>query len=744
METEQIENESPQADFEKLDSLGLSLAKSRSESISARRSSGIEDRWTKAEEQYEGIDDANRSQGASIDSRGAFSSSSSGTKATRSTAYVNITRPYTDAASARVADMLLPTDERNFGVDCTPVPTSLIDMAKGKFTKGQQGQIEAATAGNPGLMAQTINQAKEEADNLIKEMRAKAKRAEDRIEDWFIEGQYYSVVREVIEDSAKYGVGILKGPYPVKRKTSAIFEKDGQIQIVMEEKIVPESKRVNPWNFFPDPACGGDIRKGGHIWERDTITRKGLRDLKGVDGYIDEQIDAVLAEGPQAAEAEVRTEFSENTGTDKPYEIWYYQGCLEAEDMRAAGCECDDGDYIDAFITLVNNRVIRAVTNPLDTGEFIYDTMPWQRRSGSWDGIGIPEQGETPQRIVNAGVRNMMDNAGIAAGGIFLYRDGSIEPVDGKWELGPRKFFRIGEDAEVVNTEQIFKYIEIPIRQQELGQIIQFALKVMEDVTGLPMIMQGQQGKAPETVGGMQLLNANASTVLRRIARIFDDRVTEPHVRRYYAWLLQYGEDEKEKGDFQIFARGSTALVERDQQTQFLMQSVPLVLQAPPNVTGIDTKKFLKAVYKNQKMDTEEFFLTPEELTKIEQTMQKSQQQKPDQGTQIAQVKAQTQVALQDKEQKFEAQENQKDRETELAIARLEHQFNTMKLNGDRQSNIEELKAKLAEITMELRSSQAETAAKLKTQRDLGSVRPVTKPPTEPPGRAPAGMAYQR
>ena len=34
----------------------------------------------------------------------------------RATLLPNITRPYTDAASARVGDMLLPTDDRNWAL----------------------------------------------------------------------------------------------------------------------------------------------------------------------------------------------------------------------------------------------------------------------------------------------------------------------------------------------------------------------------------------------------------------------------------------------------------------------------------------------------------------------------------------------------------------------------------------------------------------------------------------------------
>ena len=36
----------------------------------------------------------------------------------------------------------------------------------------------------------------------------------------------------------------------------------------------------------------------------------------------------------------------------------------------------------------------------------------------------------------------------------------------------------------------------------------------------------------------MTMLMNNASVVLRRIARTFDDNITTPHIRRYYDWLM--------------------------------------------------------------------------------------------------------------------------------------------------------------------------------------------------------------
>ena len=114
--------------------------------------------------------------------------------------------------------------------------------------------------------------------------------------------------------------------------------------------------------------------------------------------------------------------------------------------------------------------------------------------------------------------------------------------------------------------EDFMAQFKIDIMQQELQAIVDFGLKLAEDVTGTPMLLQGQMGAAPDSVGGMTILNNNASALPRRLARQYDDKITEPHIRRYYNYLLLFGEDD-EKGDFTINARGSTSLVEKDIRT---------------------------------------------------------------------------------------------------------------------------------------------------------------------------------
>ena len=353
--------------------------------------------------------------------------------------------------------------------------------------------------------------------------------------------------------------------------------------------------------------------------------------------------------------------------------------------------------------------------------------MPW--------GNGVSRQGRTAQRIVNAGARNMMDNGGLSAGVQIVLKQNAIIPADGEWTLTGRKIWYLGPDSDMDDVRKAMTFFEIPSRQKELMEIVQFGLKMMEDATGLPMLLQGQQGKAPDTVGGMTLLNNNASAVLRRLARIFDDCITEPHVRRYYTWLLQYGDDD-EKGDFSIDARGSSALVERDIQSQELPQMFQIAMNP---VSGWDPKKVANEIAKSRKFDPKQFEYEDAEWQKIVENLS----QKQDPSIAIAQLRAQTDEKLMQIEQQWQTQENQKDRELQVAIAVLDEQLASASLTSTERQTFEKIKAQLADSAMKLSTQKELSAASLAVGVHKHNTA-AAKPPTEPAGRAAKGKAFQQ
>lgn len=745
MTTQQYQSDELSAEeesrIERLNAFALALSAKRQDAIDGKAESGVEKEWQEDEEFYEGVDDMNRkevlSKSATLNSG---LTSEAPVRTTKSNVFVNITQPYVDMGSARVADMLLPTDDMPFGIEPTPMQDIL--AATQDQTPITNAAGETAPAG-------------EIAQRMLEEAKECAKLAETTVWDWLVESQWHSEVRQVIEDAAKIGTGILKGPIPVKRKMKAMNRlPDGSYELKIVEETKPSSKRIDPRNFFPDPACGQSIHNGSFVWERDNITVRQLRDLKGSmhsDGtpaYLDSQIDMVLKEGPGKKYVENSSDKSEKD----QFEIWYFHGTADHEDLMAAGCECEEGKTVSVIVTMVNDRVIKAALSALDSGEFPYDVMVWQRLANKWTGKGVARQVRTAQRMCNASTRNMLDNAGLSSGPQIFIDSDMIEPADGTWELTPRKIWKrvYGSDTTQKFSDAIHS-VEIKSAQAELMNIIKYAMEMAEKVTSMPLLMQGQQGSAPETVGGMTMLQNNASTVLRRVAKIFDDMITEPHIRRYYEYLLIHGKDPKAKGDFVIDAKGSSALFERDVQNQAILQMGALVKDP---AFGIDPKKWILEALKAQKLDPKRFQYTEEE-----QKQMAEQQPPPDPRIEaqkeVAQIRAEASVKAAEigANASVEKTKVDTDRDTvyvnaQQARDQAAHEATMQELAVKERLAMLDYANKRNMTLDKVKADLASTAMKLRTQKELAMTPPagapqVATPPTEPAGRAHDGRAFQ-
>lgn len=624
-----------------LEQFASAIAKYRDEAVQGRKASGIEQIWLEDEEAYAGVDDANRDEevnSKSILSKSAIENNNKRTvnsSKVKSTAYVNITRPYCDGAAARVGDMLLPTDgDSNYDIESTSIPEEVQAALDGKF--------------GPEFMAQV-----EEAKNIM-DMRLDGVKVQ--ISDWLEETNYSHECREAVDDCARVGTGVVKGPIPENRITRTGTE------------IKPASKHVDYFNLYPDPACGNNIQNGKYLFERDTITVKGVRELIGEPGYLEEQIDAVLKEGPNKKLIE-NPEYTLSEG--ELYEIWYFHGAISRSDME--NCECDiegEDEIIDAVVTMINDHVVHVSQYHVDNKDFPYDVMCWQKRTNHWAGIGVSRQMRTPQRMLNAATRNMMDNAGISAGPQIIRFKDVIKPADGSWDLYPNKQWIAEPDADVAQVQNAFMAVVIPSLQGPLQEIIHFALKMAEDITGLPQLMQGNQGSAPDTVGGMTILNNNANVVLRRIARAFDINITIPHIQRYYDWLITH---EGADTDYKIVARGSSTLVERDLQNQAILQMGQMVLNP---AFGVRPDLWMEEYLKSLKFDPKRF--------KGEEQQQDAEKQEMMQQLQAMQQELESRT--QEKQMEMEYKYASLDQEREIAL---------MKLALDENIKFSELQAKL-------------------------------------------------
>lgn len=816
--------------------IGTEIAAKRDEAKAARKASGIEDIWLMAEEAYVGLDDANRAEfGAARWSKplspdGPLTTNQRAKQSdAKSTIFVPLTARYTNAGGAKLGEILLPPDDKAFSFSETPVPdlikskddradvfhseTGMLMMAPAQPWEDvsdlgppvpQQGMMTGVAPpamGQPGAPGEPMPGAgatiaappatpamgvppaavapaqykvtpRRLALESIDIARKKAKEAETRIYDWMVESQFSAEMRKVIFDAARIGVGVLKGPVPKARKEVALSKQNDVLDVQFKEKVFPAVCWVDPWNIFPDEACGENIHDGDYIFERDHMSARQVRGLKRLPGYIAANIDKVLEEGPNKALVDDERRNEDRLQQKGRFEVWYFYGMLTRDEMNAidlaSGRKKRDGDteQLYVIVTLINDSVVKATINPLDSGRFPYHAVPWQRRTGHWGGVGVAEQLQTAQKMINGATRAMMNNAAKAAGSVFVINQSAIAPADGSWVIYPDKVFLTTADGPP-DVRQAFTTFQIPNTTEHLMRIVDYALQLAEESTSIPLITQGQSGPTtPDTLGAANLQNNNANQLLRSIGYAFDDFITEPVVRQYYEYLLLDPDvPDDEKGDFTINAHGSVALVERAIQDQSIGQMAAMV--ANP-IYGIDPKKWVKMFLKSKRLSPEDVEYTEEEQAKIDaapppvapavqvaqiaaETAMKqlaAKQTTDQQSVQSEERIAQAAHVLETGQLQTEQQRTHVDATVRLHELETQRQIALMNYANQRGISLNQAKVDLAQTAMRLQTerelnAQNNEATDRKHRREIAS-RAAMKPPVQAPGRARNGQAFSQ
>lgn len=635
-------------DEEALEGLASQLCEERDKAAKAPARQKLERVWAKSRRQYqtgdamEGASEGTQyEKGATLDS--PLTAYKTEDAKSGSTVSVNITRPYTNAGTAQVANILLPTNRLPFKLDLTAV--SDLEALRGVLENYPQ-LAELLPSLAPGIH-QKLNTPENEA-KIALEIASKL------IKDWLQETNWASAVRMQLIESGKTGTGVIKGPFPKARRISAevndlleklpaAFEQAEVGQLLQSElrtllAYAPASECIKVENCYPDPECGSDHQNGKFFYERlPEVTKRQLNEYKAEGAYDAAQIEACLEEGPKIYG-------QERPNAKGPFELWVRTGSLEYASASVSGEKISYGFQV---TILCNERIIKSEEFWLESTKFPYWILPWEPRENSWAGIGIPEQIETPQRGLNSSVRALMDNMGYSVGPQILEQDGVIEPEDGNWQPYPYKRWKItsglpGVDA-VVEAKQALVFLEFPNYLNEIMPVISWWLKMAEDTTGLSLLLQGQA--VTQAVGVSQQLMANATTNLRLVIKEWDDRTCSPSINAYYEWTQLYG-PATAKGDAAVTPLGSAALIVRELQQQALLQIGDKAVQP---IYGLSPKKWMKLYLEGFQVDPEPLMLDDEERKELEAAAQE-----PDPKVTVAEIQAQADVYRADLKTEFD------------------------------------------------------------------------------------------
>ena len=682
---------------ERLRVFGVRLQSKADDQVQQRYS--IDERW---------LDDLRQFNGQYDKVTAATLAASGGSKL-----FVNITRNKVNAAEARLIDILFPTDDRNWGIQPTPVPY-LSKIAKDEDPVQNED-------GSPFVTDKGVQVEKRDiAQGVIEEARERSNAMQDEIADQLTETNYNSVNRDMVHDAVLYGTGILKGPVilgKTRQKWSEVVDDQGQVAQVIEivEDLKPGAERVDPWDFFPDMQSRS-IDDAEFIFQRHYMSKKALRDLADKPGFLRTQIAEVLKQDADNSHTathlqEMQSMAGLSSYENGRFEVWEYHGSVEKEDLIAAGVEVDEDDVFTDYNGVVwfsEGRVIKAVINPADTGDMPYSVFNWEGDDTSVFGVGIPFLMRSSQKVLNATWRMLMDNAGLSVGPQTVINSQVVRPADGNWRLTPHKVWELTDKNGNVNN--VFGSFEINSHMTELIALFQYARQIADEETALPQIAQGEQGSATDTASGMSMLMNSANTMLRRVVKNFDDDVTRPFIKRMYDWNMQFNPKEDVKGDFCIDARGTSSLLVKEQQAANLMNLMNIA--ASPLLEPLtNTAALYRKVVSSMQIEADEIVKSTEEIELETQKMQKQMeaQQQAMMQAQQQQQQAPTGDPLAQQKLELEAQKMQMD--AQLKGAQIQAQ--AQKLELDQQKIASDRELELAKMAAEKGIKVSEMRTKL-------------------------------
>ncbi len=296
------------------------------------------------------------------------------------------------------------------------------------------------------------------------------------------------------------------------------------------------------------------------------------------------------------------------------HEVLEFWGDIVGADLRDVGVDIPDDDLNSIFsanVWLCSDRVLKAQINPLPGAEIPYKLAPYEKTPHQFWGVGVPRQMRDSQVTMNAATRIFIDNMAISSGPLVEVNTDLIAAGEDPTQIYPwRIFLREGGDAAM----PMVRFYQPESNANALGGVIELFRRFADETTSLPSYTHGStSGGMNKTATGMSMLMGAASISLKSVIKNIDDFLLAPMVRALYDWNMAWNSDESIKGDMRIIARGSTALIQKEVQSQRLLQFMSLVAN-PAMGQMVNFEALIKDIAKSLDIDADRILKEMPEL----------------------------------------------------------------------------------------------------------------------------------
>ena len=548
-----------------------------------------EERWLRAYRNY----------------RGLYGPDVQFTEAEKSRVFIKVTKTKTLAAYGQIVDVLFAKNNFPLTVDPTELPDGVVDNVS--FDPAMPKELQEDERGDSvspygfngdgreipkGATSKTLEELLnpelrdklEPIDNIKKGVGTTptsvtfspamiaAKKMQKKIQDQLDESSASKHLRSTAFEMALFGTGVMKGPFAVDKEYPSWDDETGEYSPTF--KTIPQVSHVSVWNFYPDPDAN-NIEEAQYVIERHKLSRSQMRNLKKRPYFRSTVIDEAIALGENYDKEYWENDLADYApehGVDR-FEVFEYWGMCDVEMLQDQGVdipkELTEMDELQANVWICNGKLIRMVLNPFKPAKIPYMAAPYELNPYSFFGVGIAENMDDTQTLMNGFMRMAVDNA-VLSGNLLIEVDETNLVPGQDLSVYPGKVFRRQGGAP---GQAIFG-TKFPNVAGENLQLFDKARVLADESTGFPSFAHGQTGVqgVGRTASGISMLMGAASGTIKNVIKNVDDYLLRPLGEGLFQFNMQFDFDPEIKGDLEVKARGTESLMANEVRSQRLMQ----------------------------------------------------------------------------------------------------------------------------------------------------------------------------
>jgi len=585
--------------------------------------------------------------------RGLYNKSVKFRDSEKSRIFVKITKTKVLAAFGQLVDVIFGTGKFPIGIQETKIPEGELEHAHldinnpqvqlessipddignridNPYDVGYEGDGRTLNPGatfGKGMFSETLEDSVE--DNLVEGLKPNpqvleispaqkaARRMEKLIHDQIDESNGSSELRSALLEASLLGTGIVKGPFNYNKKLNKWdMGEDGERNYNPLEVRVPRIEFVSCWDFYPDPSSTS-IEECEYIVHRHKMNKSQLRQLRNMPYFNEDAIRNCLTEGPNYTEKDFESQLKDDTRVDEyqsNFEVLEYWGIMDAEYAREVGIELDDSiddlDEVQINAWVCGNQLLRAVINPFTPYRLPYHAFPYERNPYNFFGIGVAENMDDSQQIMNGHARMAVDNLAMAGSLVFDVDESAL--VGGQsMEIYPGKIFR----RQAGMPGQAIHGLKFPNTAPENMMMFDKFRQLADEQTGIPSYSHGQTGvqSMTRTASGMSMLLGAASLNIKTVVKNLDDFLLKPLGEAFFQWNMQFFEGSLDvKGDLEVKATGTNSLMQKEVRSQRLTMFLQTA-QSPAIAPFVKISKLISELAYSLDLDPDEILNDPEE-----------------------------------------------------------------------------------------------------------------------------------